>query len=451
MFAKKVVILGFVKQYFILVSNEVRTHGDILRESGVVFLLRLLGVAAGFGFNVVLARVLGAEGAGLYFLAVTVLAIATVFGRMGLDSAMLRFVASNAALGRWERVAGVYREGFLSAIVASMVVTGVIFVGAPFLASRVFHEPLLVTPIRVITLAITPFSLFTLYAEMLKGLKRSAAGVVVQSVSVPLLGLLLVLVLAPRYGVAGAVIAYVSAVFIALALGAFLWRRAVPQIHGLSASSFDRSVLWATSMPLFGVSVINLAMNWSGTLALGIWADPKDVGLYGIANRTVMLLNFILATANVIVSPRFADQFARGNRQGLTSLFLRSVAVMGVVSLIPVLLFISAPSFVLSLFGHEFAAASPLLVILVIGQFVNVLAGSVGPLLIMTGHERVLQSIMLRSALVFVVLTIYLTYSYGAIGAAFASTVNLVVLNLLGLYAVQKHLHIFECFSRFLK
>lgn len=45
------------------------------------------GAEFGFLFNVLLARSVGADGTGIYHLALTVITPATVAGRMGLDNA----------------------------------------------------------------------------------------------------------------------------------------------------------------------------------------------------------------------------------------------------------------------------------------------------------------------------------------------------------------------------
>ncbi|UZJ41942.1 oligosaccharide flippase family protein [Prosthecochloris sp. SCSIO W1101] len=62
----------------------------VIKGAAVALVLEVLGAGLTFLFNMVLARALGAEGAGIYFLAITVNTIATVFDRMGLDNTLLR-------------------------------------------------------------------------------------------------------------------------------------------------------------------------------------------------------------------------------------------------------------------------------------------------------------------------------------------------------------------------
>ena len=74
---------------------------EVLEKSFVAFVMKALGAGLGFAFNVLLARMLGADGAGIFFLALTVTTIASVFGRIGLDNTLVRFTAGNAGVGNW--------------------------------------------------------------------------------------------------------------------------------------------------------------------------------------------------------------------------------------------------------------------------------------------------------------------------------------------------------------
>src|SRR5207245_8982664 len=103
-------------------------------------IVRVSGAGISFALNVLIARLYGADGAGVYFLALTVMTIATVFGRMGMDNSLLRFVAAHAASGGWGEVEGGHRKGMRIAWAASLVSTAVIAAGAPCLARSAGHQ-----------------------------------------------------------------------------------------------------------------------------------------------------------------------------------------------------------------------------------------------------------------------------------------------------------------------
>ena len=426
------------------VSDLVGGNRDVREVAGgtaMVFLLRVLGVGLSFGFNVLLARLLGAEGAGIYYLAFTVTSIATVVGRVGLDNALLRFTAADAAQEDWAGIAGLYRQGMRIAMGASAAATVFVIGSSPWIAGVVFSDPALANPLRLMALAILPMSVLMLHGEFLKALKKFRDAVFVQGLGIPLVSILLLFPLTRSLGVVGAVGSYVVATLLLLLLGWAFWRRATPQLRGLRGN-FDARLLIATSTPLFWVALMSLLMTWTDTIMLGIWTDSESVGIYSVAKRTAVLTSLILVSANSVVSPKFAELYAQGNLRALGT-FARSAArFMTFLALLPLLVFTIFPVWILGLFGSGFGAGAEVLVILSIGQFVNVAAGSIGPLLIMSGHERVLKRIVVFSSVVNLILNALLVSGYGMVGAAVASSISIVLMNILCLYAVRKYLRI---------
>jgi O-antigen/teichoic acid export membrane protein len=90
-------------------------------------------------------------------------------------------------------------------------------------------------------------------------------------------------------------------------------------------------------------------------------------------------------------------------------------------------LFVLAPHFVMNLFGPRFAEGGPALAVLAIGQFINVVTGSVGWILIMCGYERLLRNNLAVCAAMCVGLNLLLVPRFGYLGAAVATAVTLLV------------------------
>jgi len=63
---------------------------EMFRGASVAVLLKLTAGGIAFGFQVVLARALGATGMGMFVLATTLVTVATVVSRFGLDNILLR-------------------------------------------------------------------------------------------------------------------------------------------------------------------------------------------------------------------------------------------------------------------------------------------------------------------------------------------------------------------------
>jgi O-antigen/teichoic acid export membrane protein len=98
----------------------------------------------------------------------------------------------------------------------------------------------------------------------------------------------------------------------------------------------------------------------------------------------------------------------------------------------------------LSIYGTDFAIGLSSLRILCIGQLVNASVGSVGLLLIMTGHERDSAWGIGLGAIANVILNFLLIPPWGIDGAAIATSSSMVIWNIILMWFVWKRLGIFS-------
>jgi O-antigen/teichoic acid export membrane protein len=188
---------------------------------------------------------------------------------------------------------------------------------------------------------------------------------------------------------------------------------------------------------LMWVGGLNLLVASFDTMLLGVFRPVEEVGIYGVAARTVALVGFVLIAVNNIAGPKFAELFRKGDMAGLTQ---AAVSAIRINILVTIPLFITLfffPEWVLKLFGKDFQAGAYVLTILAVGQLVNVLTGPVGQLLIMSGNERSLRTAWIWSAGVNFSLNIILIPHYGVIGAAIANCIGISMGNALSMVFVR--------------
>jgi len=425
-----------------LLPNRLDHHmREVIQGASTTFVLRMLGLGLGFGFNVLVARMLGADDAGIYFLAFTVINIAATAGRVGLDNAVLRFTAANQAIDNWRAVKGVYQKGMSFALAATLVTTILVFLLSPWLGTIVFKKPDVTAPLRWMTLAIIPMALAALHSAMLKGLKRIRDAELIQSVIIRGLSVIGLLMVGVAWGVVGVVWAYVLAVGLTAVAGYLLWRVATPQLRGITGQ-FDIHALLQSSMPLFWMTLIELIMGRFSIFILGIYGTSADVGVFGAAFRVAMMTSFVLVAVNSIAAPKFAALYQLGDRRALESTAQNATRLIVLLATPVLLLIIFSSRLILGVFGSEFVVGGSALVILCLGQFVNVVTGPVGYLLMMSGNERVRRNVVLASAVVSAVLNIVLVRRYGIVGAAVATAVGWAIQNIATAYYAFRVLNI---------
>ena len=109
--------------------------------------------------------------------------------------------------------------------------------------------------------------------------------------------------------------------------------------------------------------------------------------------------------------------------------------------LLTVILATCAP-LVLTMFGPAFASAEWQLRVLLVGQIVNVAAGSVGWLILLSGRQNVASRVYGWVALIHILLLAVLTPVFGTIGAAAATTLTMTLWNVWLHAAVVRELNI---------
>ena len=402
----------------------------VLRGGMAALVLRTVSMGGQFASNVLLARYLGAGGAGAFFLAFTMALVASTLGRLGIDTSLLRFSAVTSDRRAWPDTAALYRSAVGTCTLASAAITMVLLAVASPISQLAFHQVHLVTPVRALAIGVIPLSVGALSGEFLKGIGRVATGVLVETAGVPLL-------LIPAFVVAGAVhggvtgfcVAYGAVSAAIMILGILMSWFAIPATSRMGGQ-FDWATLMRTSMPLFVISLSSLMMTWSAVLILGLFEPPRIVGIFSVALRSAQLVAWPLAATNSVVAPRLAALFARHDQAGarhLVRLAMMFNTILG--SAVWVVMVVDSGT-ILRLFGSGFAAGRGALIVLATGQLVNVCMGPVGYVLTMSGHQKEGRNITVVLAIVGIGLTVVLARVGGMMGAAVAMALTVVALNL---------------------
>lgn len=415
---------------------------DVFRDTSYGFLLRVGGGGLAFGANWLLARLLGPSGVGIYYLAFTTITIAAVLSRLGLNETCVRYASPAFAAGDWATVVGVRRTASLLVLAAATVITVILLIAAPAISLYVFHQPELTNTLRVMVVALVPFAWLNIDASMLQSTGHVPAATVVQAVAVPGVFFLL-LVLTSLLHAAPVVAAgcYTSATIIVFIVGRWVWRSSVTSSL-LAATRYSSLRLLKTGLSIMGVNSISLIMSWTDTVCLGIWSSSSEVGRYNIAVRVALLTSLVVYAVCSAIGPKFAALYGQQNFAALRTLTQRTCLILLAIGLPMLIVLLVIPKIILGLFGNGFSDAYAALMILASAQFILVVVGAVGHLLIMTGHEATLRNILGVSALINVVLNVILVPRFGAVGAATATAISLTLMNILSVALAKKRLGI---------
>jgi len=419
------------------------------RTAGAVFAANALGLLLLFASQVALARALGVQEYGIYTFVLSCAGIVVLVGKLGLDQSLQRFIPQYAGRAEWGYCRGVLQRSFQIAAVAGLVTALLLWFSAPLILSNVDQAPagialimVLVVPVWVL-LKVTVGALLAfrqpLYAQtvesILPSLAMIAAALGFMAFAPDMHGSLLML--------AGFLAALAGTVLLGLVI--LRWR-AVPEQLFDAAAGYDTWHWIRVAMPLFVMSGMYVIMNYTDIIMVGTLSSTTDSGIYAAASRITALVTMPLVFTNTVLSPYISGLFHAGRTQELQHIVSIASGIAGALALPACLVIFLLGGWLLGFFGTGFDAGRRAMNILLFGQTINVLSGSVGMLLSMTGRHVFAAVTVTFCAALNVLLNYLLIPRFGLEGAALATTVTMVLWNMVFVYRVRTVLNIRSTF-----
>ncbi|MEN0064696.1 MAG: oligosaccharide flippase family protein [Myxococcota bacterium] len=407
-------------------GDEQRVRREISVETVINFGLLGLSQVCGLLTGIVLSRMLGADGLGTYLWCWSVANVLGIIAKLGLEMLLVREIAISKAQGHWGLLRGIVRFAQRSSAGLSLVLGALaVALGALWLDTETWHTLMVAMGVMVV------MSSVGLVAAGVRGLGAvSAANVPIQGVrAVGLLGLLALLWKGGWQLPPLAMGAHLFAWIAAWAVAMLLWRRILPHEARHASPEGPWRPWLRSSAPLLLMTSMNMLQNQASVLLLKGLADDASTGIYGVVAQLAVVTSSVLIVLNSVILPRFAVLHAAGRRRELQSLVSFAAVVSTAASGLFTAAMIALGPTVLSLYGEGFEAGLPALLVLLVGQSVAAVAGSVTQLMVMTGHERELGGWSILSAGLSIALNGLLIPQFGLVGAALATGTVLVVIN----------------------
>ena len=413
--------------------------GRLARGAGISSFGQGISKILSYGTQVALARLYGPAQLGFYVLGFTVVQIASVLAQLGMDNAVVRYIAHYQTERDYARVKGTILLAFSVTLLVSLMLSGVIFFGAPSLAT-LFDKPSMETVFRVFSVAVPFFAVMSITLWATQGFQTVKYATYVQQILLPLANLVLISVFY-LFGarILGAVAAYTLSVAVGAALALYYLMRIFPKLLDRSTpSKFETRVLFSISVPMMVANLARSVNVWAPVTVLGIFSSASAVGIYNAAARTAVFCSLVLMAFTGIFSPMVSNLYSRGLLTDLGQLYKDVCRWVLTGSLAVVTLMVLLARDVLAVFGQEFIAGWVVLVIIAGSELFDNSAGPADRLLAMTGHQKIVMLATVGYASVGIAGSFALVPFYGMVGAAVAMAAATIVLNTVMLLAVRR-------------
>jgi O-antigen/teichoic acid export membrane protein len=417
-------------------------------SSGVAWAVVItgLGTVISYALHVFLARLLGSAEYGVYTYALGWMNIAQTVVSFGLGTVVLRYLGEYRAAARWSVLHGLIRRT-RQIVTGAAVICGLIAAATFVLLHQRIGDDM--EAALLLTCLLLPVSsLLLLDAMILQGFNRSIEARLPFTVVRPLvlgalLGAAAVLLSATPTG-AWALAAHVMATTVALFWSAVTLRRVVASDAQPAPPTYATREWMRAGFSFLAISPFQIILSAQSDIVLvGSIVNTTEAGFYAAASQLAMLVGFVPSVAADVVSPRIAALHAIADRAALTRMVQRIVLANALTALPIFLLLVVGGHWLLELYGHDFTSAYAVLLLLALSQLVGATIGGIGgTILSMTDNQWRAAPLIISSAVLNLLLTLWWTPLFGPIGAAWATLAAAFFRATCVVYIVRRRVHV---------
>ena len=410
----------------------------IAKETTISFIGMGIGNLARYLFTAVLARYVGVDYLGIYSLASSVTRIGEVIGIAGLQNGVMRFVSRLDKETEIDEIKQRILSGLKLGLMFGIVIMIFQIAFADWLAFELFNGSELLKTVLIISAVSLPFAtIMAISAFATQGFKLLKYKVMILNIIRPVIMMVCVLISISFFTKAAA-IKYpllISAVFSSFAAVIFLGKLTKIKMSQIFSGVMDKELL-RFSYPLMFVTILGTFMHWMDIMMLGYFTDTTTVGLYHPAARTAGLLRTVLLAFMGIFSPMMSEYHRKGDIGEMGKLYKLIVRWIISLSLPLAIILILYSKKIMLLFGVNYLSASNVLIVLTGAAFLQIIFGSGGHTLTMSGFTKVNLVNSIIVVLINITLNILWIPHFGIIGAAYATFVSMALLGILRIVEV---------------
>ncbi|PKN86660.1 MAG: hypothetical protein CVU46_07095 [Chloroflexi bacterium HGW-Chloroflexi-8] len=413
---------------------------DILtaaKGGGISFAGRLFEYVVRFAFGILIARVVGVEQYGLYTLAITVSLIASNMAMLGLQTGMVRFLPPAIRMKDDQSIWEIIQVCVGIPVFFSLLLALGIYLLASPLASLLFHDPRMVPLLRIVSLLIPLDALASMTYVITISFKQPKYSVITNNIISPLLKLLLAAgFLAVGLSTKGVLLAQIISTAIALVVLIY-YVNSLFSLKRVQGSS--KRLTWkllSYSLPVHMGWMVNTLRSTFSTLILGFLGLAIGVGVYTAASRFSLIGQMFYLSIGNISTPIIADLHSHGETSQMKAYYQTTTRWLLLFNL-PVFLtsFLFAKQ-LLWIFGDDFTTGATSMMILAVGTLAYTSTGVGANILDMTDHPKVNTANAVVMVFITIILNILFVPKWEVVGAAIASAISTVLINIVCLVEV---------------
>jgi len=400
------------------------------KNTSITFISRILQLIFGIGTSIIIARILGPEGKGIYSLAILLPVLLITFSQLGIGSASVFYIGRKKYPMK-EILGANIIFSILTSSFATLVGLAIIF----FFGDRIF--PNIAKEYLLLALLLIPCRIslnFILY--ILLGLQKIKEYNFIQLIQVFIfLILITIFLLGLHFGIRVTIIAGVVSCASACVI---LFNQTKKEIGGL-VFSLNKNLFkdfFSYGGKAYVGNITTFLYLRIDMWMINIFLNPLAVGFYSIAVGLSEKIWLISQSAGTVLFPRVSSETNEKNLKEFTPIVNRNILFITI--LIAILLLLLARWIIVLLYSEKFLESALPFQILLIGAvalggsriITNDIAGR--------GKPMINTYIATVSVILNILLNIILIPKFGIIGASWATAISYTVTFILKIITYAK-------------
>ena len=385
--------------------------------------------------TILLTRHIGAEGFGIYAYAVSVLAIASVPMGRGWGLMIIRNASASIHTKFWNEPIGMAKFSKWPALLISFLFI-IIAIAIEYKAGFLKSENIAAIVLILLGLVLLFDQMSAIRVALIRSFEKPELAQITDQLAKPFLiiiGLILSLNFMPdSLNVSHVFIILTIAACLNYIIGHLMMQILSPaSLKSATASSLNKDWI-KKSLLLAGGPALIVVNAYTDILMLGVFLEPKDIGIYKVAAQVAIFAGVGYTALNFIAAQKISLLKEQGEKKVLQKYvtLLSRLAVLTVIPAPLILYFFGAP-LIHFVFGSEFSAALAPMIILAMLQLISASFGMCNMMLVMHGYEKLIIRYTAICLIFNIVLCILLIPDYGIVGAAFSNLIATTLWNFL--------------------
>jgi len=430
----------------------------IFKSSAIFFIGMFLAKVLSYVYRVLIAREFGPEIYGVFSLAVMVAGWFMAFSALGLNEGLLRYIPFYRGREENEKIKYLFRFSLGILIITSCISGIILFLFSDFIAVSIFNNETLAIFLKYFSILVPLLVISHPFLEAMRSFEHigwySFIFNIIQSIAkVAALAILIVL----GMGSDSIIFSYLFGMFCVL-IGSYLFCRIkMPELFtGINLDKPEKRKLkieiLSYSIPLLFSAIVSTIFYWVDTFSLGYLKGAVAAGFYNAVIPIALLVSILPELLMQLFYPLINKEYSRNNREIIKQLSQQMGKWILIINLPLVVLLLLFPNAAINIiFGSEYLIGANALRILSIGTLISSIFIISSRIIFMMGKSKLLLTNIIAATIINFILNfiliplpniLFLKNESGLVGAATATLLSVLFLNVLFLIEANYYLSI---------